>query len=69
LGAYRDLQTLNKLNCAKRKLPLFAKFGGLNVPSLELDAELAHYASLNATLANLIIDYGSESLDPMYGLM
>jgi hypothetical protein len=70
LGASHDVQTLNQLNCAKRKLPLFAKFdGGLNVPSLELDAELAHYASFNATLANLIIDYGSESLDSMYGLM
>jgi hypothetical protein len=41
----------------------------LNVPSLELDVERAHYALFSATLANLITDYESESLDPMYGLI
>jgi hypothetical protein len=51
----------------KRFLP--AEFSGLNIPSLELDAELANYASFIATLANLIIDYESESLGPMYGLI
>jgi hypothetical protein len=42
---------------------------GLNVPSLELDAAPAHYASFTATPANLITDYESESLGPMYGLI
>jgi hypothetical protein len=57
------------VNCAKRQLSLPAEFGGLNVPSLELDIELAHYASFIATLANLISDYESESLGPMYSLI
>jgi hypothetical protein len=57
LGFSQDVQTLNQLNCAKRQLSLPAEFGGLNVPSLELEAEPAHYASFIATLANLIIDY------------
>jgi hypothetical protein len=43
--------------------------GGLNVPSLELDAELAHYASFTTILANLIDDYDSESPGPLYGLI
>jgi hypothetical protein len=64
-----DAQTLNQLNCAKRQLSLPAKFGGLNVPSLELDAEPAHYASFTATLANMITDYESESQGPLYGLI
>jgi hypothetical protein len=42
---------------------------GLNVPSLELDVERAHFALFRATLANLITDYESESLGPMYGLI
>jgi hypothetical protein len=33
--------------------------GEINVPSLELDVEPAHYASFNATLANIINDYES----------
>jgi hypothetical protein len=57
------------MNCAERKLSLPAEFGGLNVPSLELDAVSAHYASFHATLANLITDCESESLDPTYGLI
>jgi hypothetical protein len=56
LGVSRDVQTLDNLNCAKRKLSLPAELGGLNVPFLELDVELPRYASFNATLANLIID-------------
>jgi hypothetical protein len=59
LGVSQDVQTLDHLNCAKRQLSLPADLGGLNVPSLELDVEPAHYASFNATLANLFIDYGS----------
>jgi hypothetical protein len=51
---------LDQLNCAKRQLPPPAEFGGPNVPSLELDAGLAHYASFIVTLANLIIDYESN---------
>jgi hypothetical protein len=46
-----------------------AEFGGLNIPSFELGAEPTHYASFTATLANLIIDYESESLGHMYGLI
>jgi hypothetical protein len=69
LGVSLDTQTLDKLNCAKRKLSLLAEYGGLNVPSLELDAELAHYASFNATLANLVTLYESELLGPLYGLI
>jgi hypothetical protein len=60
---------LDQLNCAKHKLSLPVEFGGLNVPSLELDAKPAHYASFTATLANLIIDYESELLGHMYGLI
>jgi hypothetical protein len=48
------------LNCAKRKVSLPAEFGGLNVPSLELDVERAHYALIRATLANPITHYDSE---------
>jgi hypothetical protein len=55
--------------CYAPAFPPCAKFGGLNVPSLELDAEHAHYASFTATLANLITDYESESLGPLYGLI
>jgi hypothetical protein len=69
LGVSQDAQTLDKLNCAKRQLSLPAEFGGFNVPTLELGAEIAHYASFTATLANLIIDYESESLGPLYGLI
>jgi hypothetical protein len=68
LGVSQDVQTLDQLNCAKRQLSLPANFGGLNVPSLELDAEPAHYASFTATLANPITTYESESLGLMYGL-
>jgi hypothetical protein len=57
------------INCAKRQLSLLAEFGGLNVPSLELDAEHAHYASFIATLANLTTDHESLSLGPWYGLI
>jgi hypothetical protein len=57
------------MNCANRQLSLHAEFGGLNVPPLDLDAEPAHYASFSATLPNLIIDYESESLGPLYGLI
>jgi hypothetical protein len=39
------------------------------VPSLEVEGEHVHYSSFNATLANLIIDYESEALGPMYGLI
>jgi hypothetical protein len=70
LGVSQDVKALDKLNCAKRKLFHLAEFWGLNIPSLELDAEHAHYASFTATLANLITDYESESLGPMlYGLI
>jgi hypothetical protein len=34
-----------------------------------LDAAHAHYVSFTVTLANMIIDYESESLGPMYGLI
>jgi hypothetical protein len=60
LGVSLDAQTLDQLNYAKRQLSLPAEFGGLNVPSLELDAEPAHYASFTGTLANLVTDYESE---------
>jgi hypothetical protein len=69
LGVSLDAETLDQLNCAKRQLSLPAEFWGLNVPSLELDAEHAHYASFTATLANLIANYESESLGPLYGLI
>jgi hypothetical protein len=69
LGVFVDVQTLDQLKCAKRQLSLPAEFGGLNVPSLELDAEPAHYASFTATLPNLITDYESESLGALYGLI
>jgi hypothetical protein len=37
------------------------------VPSLEVDAEPAHYVSFDTTIANLTIDYESESLGLFYG--
>jgi hypothetical protein len=52
-----------------RELFLPAEFGGLIVPSFELDVEHAHYTSYTATVANMISDYESESLGPMYGLI
>jgi hypothetical protein len=69
LGVYQDVQTLDKLNCAKRQLSLPAEFGGLTVPSLELDAAYAQCASFTVTFANTITNYESESLGPMYGLI
>jgi hypothetical protein len=69
LGLSQDVHTLDQPNCAKRQLYLPAEFGGLNVPSLELDNEHAHYASFTATLANVITDNESESLGSMYGLI
>jgi hypothetical protein len=40
-----------------RQLVFPPEFGGLNVPSLELDAEPAHYVSFTSILVNLISDY------------
>jgi hypothetical protein len=57
------------MNCAKHQLSQPADFGGRNIPSLELDDEPAHYISFIATLANMIIDYESESQGPMYDLL
>jgi hypothetical protein len=65
LGVSHDVQTLHQLNCAKRQLSFPAEFGGLNVPSLELDDEHAKYASFSAIPSNLIIDYESKSLGHM----
>jgi hypothetical protein len=62
------VHALDKVSCAKRQLFLPAEFGGIHVPSLELDVEHAHCASLTANLANMIIDNESESLGHMYGL-
>jgi hypothetical protein len=39
------------------------------VPIYDIDAEPAYYVSFTATLANLIIDYESDSLGPLYGLI
>jgi hypothetical protein len=69
LGVSQDLQTLGKLNCTKRKLSPPAQFRGLNVPSLELNDERAHYASFNATLAKSTTDFESESLGHMHGII
>jgi hypothetical protein len=69
LGVSHDVQTLDQLNCANRQFPLSAEFKGFNVPSLELNDEHAHYASFNATPANMINDCESESLGPMYDLI
>jgi hypothetical protein len=69
LGVCHDAQTLDHLNYAKRQLSPPAELGELNAPSLQLDVELAHYASFTSTLANMITDYESESLGPMYGLI
>jgi hypothetical protein len=69
LGVSQDAQTLDQQNRAKRKTSLPAEFGGLNVSSLELDAEHARYASFSTTPANLIIDDESESLELMDGLI
>jgi hypothetical protein len=70
LGVSQDIQTLGKLNSVKRKLSLSTELGGLNAPSLELDAKHTHYyASFNANRVNLITNYESDSLGPMYGLI
>jgi hypothetical protein len=45
------------------------EFGGLNVPSLELDTEYAHHASFSPTLVSMINVYESESLGLMYGII
>jgi hypothetical protein len=63
------LRTLVQLNCAKRQFSLPAEFRGLHVLSLELDAAHARHASFTVPLANLITDYESESLGPMYGII
>jgi hypothetical protein len=60
LGVSQYVETFDQLNCAKRQLPLPTEFGGLYIPSLQLDAEHAHYASFTVTLANMIIDYESS---------
>jgi hypothetical protein len=39
------------------------------VPSLEPDAKSTHCATFTATFANMIVDYESESLGPMYGFI
>jgi hypothetical protein len=65
LGVFYDVQTIDQLNCAKRKCSLPTEFGGLNVQSFELDIEHAHYASFTATLANMNTDNAPESLGPM----
>jgi hypothetical protein len=64
-----EVQAHEQINPATRELSLPAEFGGLNVPSLALDAELAHYASFEASVAILIIDYEYESLGPLYGII
>jgi hypothetical protein len=70
LGVSQDVQTLDQLNRAKRNLSLPTEFGGIHVlPSPESKVELAHYASFVATVANMSIDYESESLSPMYDLI
>jgi hypothetical protein len=69
VGVPHDVQALDQLNWANRQPSLLAEFRGLSVPSLELDAELVHYASFTTTLASPIIDYESESLGHMYGLI
>jgi hypothetical protein len=46
LGVSHDVQKLDQLNCAKRKLSLPTECRGLNVASLELDDEPTHYASM-----------------------
>jgi hypothetical protein len=61
-----DVQTLDQVNCAKRRLSLRAEFRGLNVRSIELDVKHAHYASFTATLSNMITDHESELISHMY---
>jgi hypothetical protein len=55
--------------CAKRQLSMPVELGGLNVPSFELNVEPPPYAQFIVTLANVMNDYESESLGPMYGLI
>jgi hypothetical protein len=69
LGVSQNVQTLDQQIRTKRQLSMSAEFGGLNVPSLELDAEHAQYALFTTTLAKFVNDYDSESLGPMYGLI
>jgi hypothetical protein len=55
LGVSLDAQELHQLDCTKLQLSLPTEFGGLiNVPSLEVDAEHAHYASFTTTLAKIV---------------
>jgi hypothetical protein len=69
LSVFQDAQTFDPLYGSKRELSLPVEFGGLSVPSLELCAKYAHYASFTATLANRINGYESESPGHMYGLL
>jgi hypothetical protein len=57
------------LDLAISQIRLPAEFGGFNVPSLEMEANSAHYASFTATLANLISDYEDASLGALYGML
>jgi hypothetical protein len=45
------------------------EFGRLNVSSLELDDEHAHYVAFIATFAYVNTNYESESLGNVYGLV
>jgi hypothetical protein len=68
LGApLKDRHNVNLIAPSISPLSLLAEFGGLYVPSLAHDAELAYYASFDATFANHIIVYESELVGPLYG--
>jgi hypothetical protein len=60
---------LDRLDCAQRQISLPSEFGGLNVPSLELDDELAQYTLFTTTFANFIKYNESESLGHVYCLI
>jgi hypothetical protein len=59
-----EVQTHYQINCATRELSLPAKFEDLNVPSIALYLEAIRFTQFDATTANPIIHYISESLGP-----
>jgi hypothetical protein len=67
LGFPRRYKHIIKVIAPCVRSPFPWSFGGLNMPSLALDFEPAHYASFEATLASLISDCDSKSLSPFYG--
>jgi hypothetical protein len=67
-GVSHNVQVLDQLNCAKRQLSLPSEMGGLNVPQARRRTCSLCFIHGDPR-ANMIVDYESESLSHMYGLI